>query len=324
LFDVGFQLSYVALFFIVWLQPLLAGIWLPRNKVTKYIWDILTVSFAAQIGTLPLSIYYFHQFPGLFFVSNIILLPALSLVMLLGVFVMVIAVFNTVPFWIVKPLEWSLFWMNKTIHYIATVEAFVFREISFNYYLLISSYLLLFAIFIWLKKPNYPKLVLALITLIIVQIVFMYTYWSIEKQNEWIVFNSKKYTLITERKGTEVTSYTNLKKETKNGILNSYLTGTFSTLKKRMLVKNTAYFKGKKILIIDSLGVYPKNCTPDIIVITQSPRINLERLIQTIKPKVIVADASNYYTLQRKWKKTCEKQKIPFHATAEKGFYILK
>jgi competence protein ComEC len=65
-FDVGFQLSYLALFFIIWLQPLLASIWTPQNKFSKYIWDILTVSFAAQLGTLPLSIYYFHQFPDYF------------------------------------------------------------------------------------------------------------------------------------------------------------------------------------------------------------------------------------------------------------------
>ena len=57
LFDVGFQLSYVALFFILWLQPLLASLWLPKNRIAKYFWDILTVSFAAQIGAFPLSIY---------------------------------------------------------------------------------------------------------------------------------------------------------------------------------------------------------------------------------------------------------------------------
>jgi competence protein ComEC len=71
LFDVGFQLSYFALFFILWLQPLLGKIWKPENKITRYFWDILTVSFAAQIGTLPISIYYFHQFPNYFALANL-------------------------------------------------------------------------------------------------------------------------------------------------------------------------------------------------------------------------------------------------------------
>jgi len=83
LFDVGFQLSYVALFFILWLQPLLAQIWKPKNKIVNYFWEILTVSFAAQIGAFPLSIYYFHQFPGLFFVTNLVIIPFLSVIMAL-------------------------------------------------------------------------------------------------------------------------------------------------------------------------------------------------------------------------------------------------
>jgi competence protein ComEC len=58
---VGFQLSYIALFFIIWLQPLLASIWAKKQALEIYL-GILTVSFAAQIGTMPLSIYYFHQF----------------------------------------------------------------------------------------------------------------------------------------------------------------------------------------------------------------------------------------------------------------------
>jgi competence protein ComEC len=70
--------------------------------------------------------------------------------------------------------------------------------------------------------------------------------------------------------------------------------------------------------------VYPKQQHPDIIVLTQSPKINLERLIQISQPKEIVADASNYKTLQKLWKASCEKEKIPFHSTSEKGFYILR
>jgi hypothetical protein len=79
----------------------------------------------------------------------------------------------------------------------------------------------------------------------------------------------------------------------------------------------------KKILIVDSTGVYPKKYRPDILLLRQSPKINLDRLIQTIHPKVIIADASNYKTVQKHWETSCVKAKIPFHSTSEKGFYIL-
>ena len=184
LFDVGFQLSYIALFFIIWLQPLLASIWLPKNKITKYIWDILTVSFAAQIGTLPLSIYYFHQFPGLFFVTNLVIIPLLSIIMVLGVVVMVLAAFGYVPFVFAKPLEWSIYYLNKIINSIASLEQFIIHNISFNYSLLISSYLLIIAAVIWFKKPSFNKLIFLLITIVILQTSFLQNRYNIQNQQE--------------------------------------------------------------------------------------------------------------------------------------------
>ena len=132
LFDVGFQLSYIALFFIVWFQPLLASLWEPKNKIKKYIWDILTVSFAAQIGTLPLSLFYFHQFPGLFFVTNLIILPFMGFIMVVGVLVMGLAAINCVPLFLTKTLEWSIYFMNTIINKIASIEEFIIRDIPFN------------------------------------------------------------------------------------------------------------------------------------------------------------------------------------------------
>lgn len=100
--------------------------------------------------------------------------------------------------------------------------------------------------------------------------------------------------------------------------------GNFSSLKTKKRIQNLIYFNGNKILILDSLGVYPKDIRPDVVVFTQSPKINFERFLQTIKPKMVVADASNFRTIQKMWKATCLKQKIPFHATGEKGFYRLE
>ncbi|UQD55911.1 ComEC/Rec2 family competence protein [Flavobacterium sp. K5-23] len=326
LFDVGFQLSYIAVFFIVWLQPLLSEIWKPKNIVLKYIWGILTVSFAAQIGTLPICLFYFHQFPGLFFVTNLIVIPLLSLIMIFGVVIMGLAAFGTVPLLIIKPLEWSIFFLNKIINTIASFEQFIIKDIPFNNYLLISFYLLIFTVTIWFKKPSYYKLGAILISILFIQSSFINNKWKIEKQEELIVFNSKRNTIIVERKADNVkliSSDTIIKTSKKNNTLNSYLVGNFSSIKATQRLENLLFFKGNKILIIDSLCVYPKDINPDVLLITQSPRINIDRLLETVKPKIVVADATNFKYIQEKWKASCDKQKIPFHATGEKGFYKL-
>lgn len=326
LFDVGFQLSYLALFFIIWLQPLLASIWSPKKRVPKYIWDILTVSFAAQIGTLPLSIYYFHQFPGLFFVTNVIILPLLSVIMVLGVLVMLLAAFNIIPIFLSQLLEWSIYYLNKIINAIASVEQFIIQDIPLHFNLLLSSYLLLITAVIWLKKPSFHKLVLVLVSIMIVQISCLGIQWNTKNEKEWIVFNIKRNTLLAERDGENITIYGNdslLKTVPKNKTLKSYQIGNLSRIRTKKKLQNLFYFNGNKILIIDSFAVFPKNMKPDILILTQSPKINVERLLQTIRPKIIIADASNYKTIQKQWKATCLKQKIPFHATSEKGYYKL-
>ena len=326
LFDVGFQLSYIALFFIIWLQPLLSSIWQPKHKVSKYIWDILTVSFAAQIGTLPLSIYYFHQFPGLFFVTNLIIIPLLSIIMILGVLVMLLAALNVIPVFLSQLLEWSIYYLNKIINAIASLEQFIIQDIPLHFHLLLSGYLLLFALIIWFKKPNFTKLATVLISIVILQISYLKIHWTIVNEQELVVFNSKKNTLIAERKGENILVYANdsiLKTAEQNSLLKSYRIGNFSTLQSKKQLQNFIYFNGKKIFVLDSSGIYPENIKPDIIVLTQSSKINLDRLFQIMKPKLVIADATNFKTIQKQWKASCEKQKIPFHATGEKGFYKL-
>lgn len=325
LFDVGFQLSYLALFFILWLQPILKKIWKPKNSILIYIWNVLTVSFAAQIGTFPLCLYYFHQFPGLFFITNIIILPALSFIMIMGILVVFLAVFNANPVFFIRILEKSIYLLNQTTHYIASFESFVIRNISFHFYHLMTFYLLIVATIMWVKKPTYQKLFITLSTLILLQIVFIFTKIEVQKKQEFVVYNQKQKTIITERNGNNVILFTDdtLKKETQNKAINSYLIGSFSKIKSIQKIKNTLFFNKEKIFIIDSANIYSKQIKPDIIILRQSPKINLDRLLENLHPKIIVADASNTYSIQKYWKATCLKKKIPFHATFEKGYYQL-
>ena len=327
LFDVGFQLSYLSLFFILWLQPLISNLWMPKNKIATYFWDILTVSFAAQMGAFPLSIYYFHQFPGLFFISNLIIIPFLILIMGLGVLVMVMAAFNFVPILTMKSLEFCIYYLNKIINWVASFEQFIIKDIPINWQALICLYILIIAFVILFKKPTYPKIVFALLSVLLFQSTLFITRWEIQNQQEFIVFNSWKNTLITERNGDKVTVYGNqrtIDKLASNPVLKSYLIANSSSITGINKMQNLYYFNNKKIMVIDSFGVYSKKINPDIIILRQSPKINLERLIHVNHPKLIVADASNYKTTIQLWKSICIKKKIPFHATAEKGFYKVK
>lgn len=324
LFDVGFQLSYLALFFILWLQPLIADFWQPKNKITRYIWDILTVSLAAQLGTLPLSIYYFHQFPGLFFVTNVLVLPLLGIIMVVGLVAVIIGCFGIVPKFVIVPLTMMIAIQNKCIGWVASWDAFVFKNIGFTAAMLWTSYLVIIALGLWLQKPIYKKVVLAMVSVLLLQIVCLHNKWQSTNTQEMIVYHQKKSTMITERKNNKVILFGNDSIQNtiaKNQILQSYLTANFAKLTKRENLQNLYYFNTKKILLIDSSATVPLLIKPDIVILVNSPKINLERYLSAYTPKQIVADGSNYKSYIRLWKATCHKAKIPFHITNEKGFY---
>jgi len=186
-----------------------------------------------------------------------------------------------------------------------------------------SAYLLIVALVFCFEKCNLGRLAWALAALLLFEAGYFASKWTRRNEREWIVFNARKTTLIAQRDGDKVTVRSNQSKDQKR-LLAPFLIANFSEITATKPLQNTAYFKSKKILLIDSLALYPNDVCPDVVLLRQSPKINLERLLADCKPKVIVADASNFKSYVKRWERTCNQQKIPFHATAEKGFYRLK
>ena len=186
------------------------------------------------------------------------------------------------------------------------------------------SYVLIITIIIWFKKPDFRRLVTVLLSLLTLQGIYISNKFKTENTTEFIVFNLRKSSLITQRTNENVTVFSNdsiLTTLDNNTTIQAYLVGNFCRAKEKKQLQNLYYFKGKKIVLIDSSAIYPPKIKPDILIITQSPKLNLERLLSLYKPTQIVADGSNYKSYVRLWKTTCLKEKIPFHYTNEKGFY---
>jgi competence protein ComEC len=85
LFDVGFQLSFVAVASILWLYGPLYRRWPFKGKAGAYVGGLIGVSVAAQVGTAPLVAYYFSGFPTYFLLSNLVVIPLISLILYLSV-----------------------------------------------------------------------------------------------------------------------------------------------------------------------------------------------------------------------------------------------
>jgi competence protein ComEC len=109
IYEVGFQLSYLAVAGIVLIQPLILNWWLPPNRVLEYLWQLTAVSIAAQLATFPLSVYYFHLFPTYFLLGNLLIIPLAFVIMQIGIPLLLlgwIPVVGSSLGWVLSKLIW--------------------------------------------------------------------------------------------------------------------------------------------------------------------------------------------------------------------------
>ncbi len=326
LFDVGFQLSYLAVFGIILIHPKLYAIYKPKFWLDKKIWEITTVSIAAQIGVLPLSLYYFHQFPGLFMLSNLIIIPFLGAILMCGIIIIIGALLGILPQVLATVYGYIIAAMNNFINWISNQEQFLFKEISLSFLMMLVIYIFIVFGLHFLMNKSPKKLIYFLSSIFIIQSVYLFENYQKKNKKEFIVFHKSRNTILGNRIGENLFVNHDLDSISilKTNALASYIVAENVKSIDNKGVKNLCQFKNETILIVDSLGVYQlNNLINPIVLLQQSPKINLERLIQKIAPKQIIADGSNYKSYVKRWQKTCAQQKTPFHYTGN-GAFILK
>ena len=326
LFEVGFQLSYLAVFAIVWIQPKIYRLWQPKLWIADKFWQLFTVSMAAQIGVLPLSLYYFHQFPGLFFISNLVIIPFLGIILISGVLIMLLAVLDLLPQILSDGYIFVIHQMNNFISWISNQQVFIIQNITFSFAMLLAFYVVIFIMLKWTEKKNFQRLVLVLVSIMVLQSVFIFEKQRLNAAHDFIVFNKSRESVIGKRLGNKLLIDSSISDISKNEyLIRNYLVGTgLDSISISTEIQNLQHFKNETILLIDSLGLYKlSSIKPTIVVLRQSPKINLDRLLNTIQPRLIIADGSNYKSYVSKWKESCIKNKTPFHSTMQNGAFIL-
>ena len=326
LFDVGFQLSYTAVFGIIWIQPVLYQLWKPNFFIVDKGWQLITVSVAAQLGVLPISLFYFHQFPALFFISNLIIIPFLGVILGLGLVVLVLSYESTLPVFLEGFYGDVISILNKVVAFVARQESFLFSEISFSALKMIFSYLLIISGFQLFLKLNTKRCFLFFGSILAFQCVLILEKYTIAQKSEFIVFHKSKNSIIGIRKGSSFELYHSMDslQISSQKLLINYKVGENISSQNYHKLSNLMYYDKQVVLIIDKDGLYDiKELNNPIVLLRQSPKINLQRLVKKLKPAIIIADGSNYKSFIENWKTTCENLKTPFWTTYNQGAYVL-
>jgi len=326
LFDVGFQLSYTAVFGIIWIQPVLYQLWKPNFFIVDKGWQLITVSVAAQLGVLPISLFYFHQFPALFFISNLIIIPFLGVILGLGLVVLVLSYESILPLFLEGFYGDVISILNKVVAFVARQESFLFSEISFSALKMIFSYLLIISGFQLFLKLNTKRCFLFFGSILAFQCVLILEKYTIAQKSEFIVFHKSKNSIIGIRKGSSFELYHSMDslQISSQKLLINYKVGENISSQNYHKLSNLMYYDKQVVLIIDKDGLYDiKELNNPIVLLRQSPKINLQRLVKKLKPAIIIADGSNYKSYIENWNTTCKNLKTPFWTTYNQGAYVL-
>jgi len=172
LFDVGFQLSFSAVLAILLINPYLTSLYRSRNLIINYVWELSCTSTSAQLGTAPISLYYFHQFPLLYLVSNIFVIPLIGIILfLIPLSLLISFLFGNYPV-LLFPLQKSLQILLHVLGYLEKIPHGVINDIQLTVRETVS--LMLGIIFVLLLVIKKRMIYLYLILILVVLQVFYY------------------------------------------------------------------------------------------------------------------------------------------------------
>lgn len=322
LFDVGFQLSYLAVFAIVFCYPVVQHYFTFKNWILNYFGQLVGVSLVAQLGVLPLSIYYFKQIPLLFLIGNIVAIPITS-VLLGGWFLqMLLSLISVDVFSFFTPfLSWLSTFCFDSLSRLS--DYFSIKTIDFHFGILqtILALLMIFTIFWFFRKKEPNKVYIFLSIVVLFQLITLKDIIENKSKEEIVVMSDADNVIILNRVGDQINQIGNANKYTLQSLKN-YELHTNSKVTAIDSLKNSFVLKGKKWLVIDSLEVYPKQQF-DYVVLYQNPKINLDRLMHDVQPKMILLHNGNYQYLVEEYAEYFMKRKIPYHDMRNKGSYVV-
>ena len=334
LWDVGFQLSYLAVLGIVWLQKPILHIIYVKNSWLNKIWNMVAVTLAAQLAAFPLCIYYFHQFPNLFLITNILAVPLSTLILFAEIGLMCISWADVVASHAGKFISMMIELMNTIIIYFDKIPGSVTTDIYATSLTTWFLYAIVFFTCAWLIYRKTILLKCLLLSISIFAGLHLLADLKHAKQNKVIVYNVSKFQAIDFISGTSFFFVGDSVVRRPGFLQNFHVRPARILLQARREVDpltlydpitSAVSFKGKRIFIVERSVAYDtivQKVHIDLLVISRNPRLKIADLLTALKPSIIVFDASNSLWKIEEWKKECSALLLRFHSVPEQGAFV--
>ncbi len=335
LFDAGFLLSYAAVAGIVaWQRALYHSIYF-KNKLLRQVWNMASVTIAAQLAAFPLCIYYFHQFPNLFLLTNIFVVP-LSTIILFGevIFLLLSAVpflndaFAFIIYFLITLMNDFVTWSNNI----------PFSSTHGIYADLLTAFLMygtVICLSTWLLARNRDLAIPGFLFLSLLSVYFFYVDVKALSQQKIIFYHSSNGAIVDFING-QSSHYINYGSGLQAGDLHQIINPSRTLLRasadsKALLPFLREYpcgvsFMNKRIMVVSEQLALVDPESPfrvDLLLIARNARVTIAEISKILNPHLVVFDATNSASKIAQWKRECELLNLRCFSIRDSGALVL-
>jgi len=342
LLSVSFQLSYLAILGIVYFQPKIAALWVIENKIGNYLWELNAVSLAAQLMTLPFTLLYFHQFPTYFWLSSLVLVPLSGLELGAGLLLLIVD-----PIWafgakVLGWLLWAMLWLgNETVMVIQHLPAALVNGIWIGGIVTLLLFLSIGSTMAAISFRKFRWVLATLALLVVVGVSFAFSGFKHHQNRQVTVYSVYKHTAIDFFDGEKAWSLTDRALEAKplkyaaegnrfaNGINEvemQHLEDTAALVGDHFFFQNgLAQFYDKRLFVVSGPVIFSGEMPlkVDYLLLRNTPKVEIEDLLQTFDFQQIIFDASNKKWRLEDWKNQCDSLGVNYFDVNEEGAFVL-
>ena len=346
LFNVGFQLSYCAVIGIVVLHRPIYNLFYIRLKIFDKIWELTSVTLAAQIATAPLSIYYFHQFPTYFWLSNLFMGPISTVVIIGGMVMLLLFFIPYINIGVAFCVKWMIYAMNFVVSWIENLPLSIIKGLYINSLefacLVIALLLLMMAVE---HKRNF--MVFGLLSMLLVFSISQFTRAMFQRtQMSFIVYSMTKNTAIDFICGNEhvlicdtmaLNDFSVISFSVENNLIKEGVFSDGTMLSVDSAFYESRYLKKRQNFIsfgCKTIGIYDENSTFGVklpfrphlnyFIVKGRAKIDLEQLLNCYVIDLLIIDGSVPKYMTEKIVKKAEEIGQEYYNVKTEGAFVLK
>ena len=343
MFKIGFQLSYAAVFFIVWLHPPIYRLIYIKNTLLDKAWSLTCVSITATLGTFPLVVHYFHQFPVYFVLTNLIVIPLSFMIVSTGVVLLLLSFIKPFSWLLTFGLKYLMMALNYSVIFIEKLPGSAITGIYFSAFETLLLYLLIFLVAGLLINRNFAMLKYSALLVLFFVASLTHSHVNQLRRHEIVIYNVNKGLALDLIHGyahyfvadsatinDEILLDFNVRENwIKNGLakpkrINLDQAGREFKAGSFYLKKNLILFCNRKILVVNRKyrPAEPDSLQLDIIILHDDTRVDIQEIYNKHQPEIIILSAGNNFYKNLRWKQAAEEHQIPVHDLRDEGAWI--